>query len=192
MTKTRLEAFSDGVIAIIITIMVLELKIPHTDQLEQLTSLLPVFLSYLLSFVFIGIYWGNHHHLVHVVKKVTPGIIWANLNLLFWLSLIPFVTGWMGENGFSTQPVALYGTVLVLAAIAYFILQQTIIRGHAFSAPMTEAMNKQKIKGMISLAGYVSSVPLAFVHAGISAGIFIAVAIIWLIPDRNIERALEE
>ncbi len=192
MTKTRLEAFSDGVIAIIITIMVLEMKIPHTDKLEHLLSLLPVFLSYLLSFVFIGIYWGNHHHLIHVVKKVTPGIIWANLNLLFWLSLIPFVTGWMGENGFSTQPVALYGVVLVFAAIAYFILQQTIISGHTFSAKMTEAMNKQKIKGMISLAGYMASVPLAFIHAGISAGIFIAIAILWLIPDRNIERALEE
>ena len=189
MNKNRLEAFSDGVIAIIITIMVLEIKIPHTTNLNALLELGPVFLSYALSFVYIGIYWGNHHHLLHVVKKVSSGIMWSNLFLLFWLSLLPFATGWMGENHFAPFTVAVYAVLLNMCAIAYTILQLTIVSCHEFSPRMKNAMKKQTYKGLLSLAGYTAAFGFSFINPIVSEVLFVAVAIMWLIPDKNIERA---
>lgn len=189
MGKTRLEAFSDGVLAIIITIMVLEMKAPHGADLAALTPLLPVFLSYVLSFVYIGIYWNNHHHLLHSVKEVSGGILWANLYLLFWLSLIPFATDWMGENQFGAAPAALYGFVLLMAAIAYSQLQRRIIRKHGRESPLASAVGND-LKGKISIAFYVVAIPTAFVSSWIAGGFFVTVALMWLVPDRRIERML--
>jgi uncharacterized membrane protein len=186
MNKTRLEAFSDGVLAIIITIMVLELKIPHGTDLAALKPLLPVFLSYVLSFIYIGIYWNNHHHLLHATKQINGKILWANLHLLFWLSLVPFATGWMGENHFAPLPTALYGVVLLGAAIAYELLQNLIIKYHGSGYVLAEAVGKDW-KGKISLAFYIAGIPLAFVNQWIADVFYIAVAAIWLIPDRRIE-----
>jgi TMEM175 potassium channel family protein len=189
MGKGRLEAFSDGVIAIIITIMVLELRPPHGYDLKVLAPLTPKFLSYVLSFVFIGIYWNNHHHMLHVTERVNGAILWANLHLLFWLSLIPFVTGWMGENNFAPAPTALYGVVLLAAAIAYRILQRVIIAEHGESSLLATAISGD-LKGKLSLLLYAIAIPTAFLHQWISGGIYVLTALIWLIPDRRIERAL--
>lgn len=189
MTKNRLEAFSDGVIAIIITIMVLELRPPHEATLEAMLPLLPVFLSYVLSFVFLGIYWNNHHHLFQAVKHVNGNVLWANLHLLFWLSLIPFTTSWMGETNFDTVPVAIYGGVLLLAAIAYTILARLLISIHGSDSVLGKAFENNP-KGNLSLVSYASAIPLAFVHPLISCALYVFVALIWLIPDRRIERNL--
>lgn len=190
MNKTRLEAFSDAVIAIIMTIMVLELKIPHADTLASLAPLLPVFLSYILSFIYLGIYWNNHHHMLQATRKVNGKILWANLHLLFWLSLIPFVTGWMGENHFSPLPTAVYGVVLLSSAIAYTILQNTIVKYHrGHDSTLAEAVGRD-IKGKASLVMYLAAIPLAFVNQWISDVLYIAVAILWLIPDPRIERVI--
>ena len=190
MTKSRMEAFSDGVLAIIITIMVLEMKVPHGTDFAHLTPLLPVFLSYVLSFVFLGIYWNNHHHLLQAVKKVNGSILWANLHLLFWLSLTPFVTGWMGENNFAALPVALYGTVLFSAAIAYYILVRTLISHHGKDSTIAVAVGND-FKGKISVVIYAIAIPLAFVYSLLACGLYVFVAVIWLIPDRRIEEVLK-
>lgn len=190
MGKTRLEAFSDGVIAIIITIMVLELKVPHSAELSALWELSPVFLSYVLSFANIGIYWNNHHHLLHAIKRVSAGILWANLHLLFWLSLLPFTTGWMGENHFATWPVALYGANLLAAAIAYTILVIAIIKTHGKESDIAKAIGSD-FKGEVSLAAYVVAVAMAFYYPWISGALYIAVALMWFVPDRRIERMLK-
>ena len=192
MTKSRLEAFSDGVIAIIITIMVLELKIPHESDLAALAGLLPVFVSYILSFVFVGIYWGNHHHLLHTLHQVNSKIIWANMSLLFALSLIPFSTGWMGENHFDNLPVAVYAINLLLCAITYFILQTSIMSAHSHSTKLIEALKKQEKKGIFSLVVYTISIPCAFFYPIISALLIVFISVIWIIPDPNIEQALRE
>jgi uncharacterized membrane protein len=189
MDSGRLEAFSDGVLAIIITIMVLEMKVPHGTSLADLWPLLPVFLSYVLSFVYLGIYWNNHHHMLHVTERVNGAILWANLHLLFWLSLIPFVTGWMGENNFAPAPTALYGVVLLAAAIAYRILQRVIIAEQGESSLLATAIGGD-LKGKLSLFLYATAIPAAFLHQWISGGIYVFVALIWLIPDRRIARAL--
>jgi uncharacterized membrane protein len=190
MDKGRLEAFSDGVIAIIITIMVLEIKVPHdAARLDALRPLIPVFLSYVLSFIFLGIYWNNHHHLLQAVRQVNGRILWANQHLLFWLSLIPFATGWMGENNFATWPVALYGIVLLFAAIAYTILTRTLIQHHGKDSPLAIAVGRD-VKGKISLAAYAAAIALAFVNSWFACALFVLVAVIWLIPDRRIERTL--
>ena len=189
MGKSRLEAFSDGVLAIIITIMVLELKVPHGENLEALLPLLPVFLSYVLSFVYLGIYWNNHHHMLHALQKVSGPMLWANLHLLFWLSLVPFVTGWMGENHFAAAPTALYGAILLLAAIAYWVLQQTIIAAQGSDSVLKSAVGRD-LKGKISPLLYIVAIPLAFVSQWIAGGIYVLVALIWLVPDRRIEQAL--
>ena len=189
MGKSRLEAFSDGVIAIIITIMVLELKVPHGAELADLKQLGPIFLSYVLSFANVGIYWNNHHHLLHAVKKVSGGILWANLHLLFWLSLIPFTTGWMGENHFANLPIALYGVNLLACALAYTILAQAIIAFHGPQSELATAMGKDW-KGKVSLLAYVAAIGLAFVSPWISGALYLGVALMWLIPDRRIERRL--
>jgi uncharacterized membrane protein len=191
MDRGRLEAFSDGVLAIIITIMVLELKVPHGADLGALGPLLPVFLSYVLSFIFIGIYWSNHHHLLHAVQHVDGRILWANLHLLFWLSLIPFVTGWMGENHFAAWPVALYGTVLLSAAIAYFILTRVLVSYHGRDSALAKAVGKD-FKGKVSMVCYAVAIPLAFVNAWLACGLYVLVVVMWLIPDRRIERELTE
>ena len=197
MEKNRLESFSDGVLAIIITIMVLELHVPHpTEQrphpseLADLKPLLPVFLTYVLSFIYLGIYWNNHHHLLKAAHRVNAVIMWANLHLLFWLSLFPFVTGWMGENHFTTAPTALYGAVMLLAAIAYFILQRAIIAQHGRDSRLAAAIGRD-VKGKLSLALYATSVAAAFFRPWISCGLYVLVALLWLVPDRRIERALE-
>ena len=190
MNKTRLEAFSDGVMAIIITIMVLEMKIPHSSHFEDLIPLIPVFISYLLSFWYIGIYWGNHHHLLHIVKHVSSGIMLANLNLLFWLSLIPFATGWMGENYFEPPTVAVYALLMNLCGVSYTILQHIIVKCHVLDEAMQGAMIKQKRKGIISIAVYTMAIPAAFLHPAISGTLFVLVALMWLVPDKNIERVL--
>ena len=189
MTKGRLEAFSDGVLAIIITIMVLELKTPHEPSLEALRPLVPVFLSYVLSFVFLGIYWNNHHHLFQAVRHVNGRILWANLHLLFWLSLIPFVTGWMGETGFASMPVAAYGVVLLLAGVAYFILTQVLIAHHGKDSAIVKAVGHD-YKGQVSLGMYLLAIPFAFIAPWISGLLYVLVAVMWLIPDRRIERTL--
>jgi uncharacterized membrane protein len=189
ITKSRLEAFSDGVLAIIITIMVLELRIPHGADLAALAPLASVFLCYVLSFVYVGIYWNNHHHLLHAARGVNAGIMWANMHLLFWLSLLPFVTGWAGESGFAPVPSALYGLVLLLAAVAYYILQLAIVRTHGPSSALAAALGSD-IKGKMSPVLYLVAIPLAFVHTGLSNTIYVLVALMWLVPDRRIERAL--
>jgi len=189
MGTNRLEAFSDGVLAIIITIMVLEMKIPHGDTLSALTPLLPVFLSYVLSFVYLGIYWNNHHHMLHVTEQVSGGVLWANLHLLFWLSLIPFVTGWMGENHFAAAPTAIYGVVLLMAAIAYWNLQRRIIGSQGDGSVLAAAVGAD-IKGKLSPVLYAVGIPAAFFSQWIAGGLYVLVALIWLVPDRRIERAL--
>ena len=191
MGTGRLEAFSDGVIAIIITIMVLELKVPHGAGLDVLSPLIPVFISYVLSFVFIGIYWNNHHHMLHAVGKVNGRILWANLHLLFWLSLVPFVTGWMGENHFAALPVALYGAVLLMAGVAYFVLARALAAHHGKDSKLAMALGKDT-KGKASLAIYAAAVPLSFVNPWIAFSMYIVVAILWFIPDRRIERVISE
>jgi len=189
MGKGRLEAFSDGVIAIIITIMVLELKVPHGDSLEAVLPLMPVLLSYVLSFIYVGIYWNNHHHLLHAAHKISGGVLWANLHLLFWLSLVPFVTGWMGENHFTTLPVAAYGLVLLMSGIAYAILARTLVAHHGDNAALAEAIGTDT-KGKLSVLLYALGIGLSFVSAWLGFGVYCAVAIMWLVPDRRIERQL--
>jgi len=189
MNKGRLEAFSDGVIAIIITIMVLELKVPHGDSLDALVPLWPVFLSYTLSFVNLGIYWNNHHHMLHATRQISGNVLWANLHLLFWLSLVPFVTGWMGENEFAPVPTAIYGAVLLMAAVAYWILLQTILQAEGPDSLLRTAVGSDW-KGKLSPILYVVAIPLAFVHEAIAGALYVAVALLWLIPDRRIERVL--
>ena len=190
MNKTRLEAFSDAVIAIILTIMVLELKIPHGADFDALKPLLPVFLSYVLSFVYLGLYWNNHHHMLQATRKVNGKVLWANLHLLFWLSLVPFVTGWMGENHFAPLPTAIYGCVLLLAAVSYTILQAFIVHHEKGENDLLAEAVGNDFKGKLSLALYAAAIPLAFVHQWISHAIYVAVAIIWLVPDRRIERKI--
>ena len=189
MSKGRLEAFSDGVIAIIITIMVLELKVPHGVTLAALRPLLPIFLSYVMSYLYIAIYWNNHHHLFQAIKRVNGRILWANLHLLFWLSLIPFVTDWMGENEFPAWPVALYGVVLLANALAFTLLVYTLIAEHGKDSLLATALGRD-YKSKISLVGYAVAIPLAFVSQWLSCALYVAVAILWLIPDRRIEREL--
>jgi uncharacterized membrane protein len=189
MNKNRLEAFSDGVIAIIITIMVLELQVPHGENLAALAPLLPVFLSYILSFVYVGIYWNNHHHMLQTTHRVTGPMLWANLHLLFWLSLFPFATGWMGENHFAPLPSALYGVVLLMAAIAYFILQHMIIVSQGPDSLLKKAIGRDW-KGKISPILYAVALPLAAWSQWLAIAIYVLVALIWLVPDRRIERAL--
>jgi len=191
MRTTRLEAFSDGVIAILITIMVLEMKVPHGVELSVLLPLFPVFLSYVLSFIYVGIYWNNHHHMLHTCRKVTGGILWANLHLLFWLSLIPFATGWVGENHFTASPTALYGFVLLMSAIAYFILQQVIIASQGPDSVLKKAVGKDW-KGKISPVIYFSAIVIAYVEPWVSMACYVIAALIWFIPDRRIEHVLHE
>jgi uncharacterized membrane protein len=190
MPTTRLEAFSDGVIAILITIMVLELKVPHGTDLSALTPVLPVFLTYVLSYLYLGIYWSNHHHLLHATQRVSGGVLWANLHLLFWLSLIPFVTGWMGENHFAEWPTAIYGFVLLCSAIAYVGLQAVIIAHEGPGSALAAAVGSDR-KGRISAVLYAVAIPLAFVNQWISDGVYVFVALMWLVPDRRIESRLE-
>ncbi len=189
MGKSRLEAFSDGVIAIIITIMVLELKIPHGEGVDVLIPLVPVFFSYVLSFIYLGIYWNNHHHMLHTLRTVTGPMLWANLHLLFWLSLIPFATGWMGENHFAALPSALYGVVLFMAAVAYFILQRLIIASQGHDSILKKAV-ADDWKGKLSPLIYATAVVLAFWVEWFSLALYVLVAIIWLVPDRRIEKVL--
>ena len=189
MGKGRLEAFSDGVIAIIITIMVLEMKVPHGSGLEDLRPLLPVFLSYVLSFVYVGIYWNNHHHMLHACNAVTGAVLWANLHLLFWLSLFPFTTGWMGENHFTALPTVLYGLVLLMAAIAYYLLQQAIIRAQGRDSILKKAVGRDW-KGKLSPVLYLVAIVATLRSAWIAQAVFVAAALIWLIPDRRIENVL--
>lgn len=191
MNSNRLEAFSDGVLAIIITIMVLELKVPHGTDWNDLAPLLPVFLSYILSFIYIGIYWNNHHHMMHAVEKVSGGILWANLHLLFWLSLIPFVTGWVGENHFSELPMALYGAVLLMAALAYFILQNRILAVQGKDSLLAKALGKD-LKGKTSPIIYIIAIIASFYSTWIAGLLYILVALIWLIPDKRIEIIFKE
>ena len=189
MTKSRVEAFSDGVIAIIITIMVLELKVPHDVNFAALRPVAAVFLSYVLSFVFLGIYWSNHHHLLQAVEHVSGPVLWANLHLLFWLSLIPFVTGWAGENHFAPLPTAMYGVVLMLAAIAYFILTRALLSIHTRDSVLATALGAD-FKGKISLVIYLIAIPLAFVKSWLAWFVYVLVAIMWLVPDRRIEKTI--
>jgi uncharacterized membrane protein len=191
MHKGRLEAFSDGVIAIIITIMVLELRVPQSGSPGALAPLLPVFLSYILSFVYVGIYWNNHHHMLHATTRVTGGILWANLHLLFWLSLFPFATGWMGENQFSRAPAVLYGCVLLMAALAYLILQQRIIASQGPESLLKRAVGGDW-KGKLSPALYIAGIALTFRSAHLAQAIYAVVALIWLVPDRRIEHVLRQ
>ena len=189
MTKGRLEAFSDGVIAIVITIMVLEMKVPHGDGLEELGPLLPVFLSYVLSFFYVGIYWNNHHHMLHACTSVTGAMLWANLHLLFWLSLFPFTTGWMGENHFTAVPTALYGVVLLMAAIAYYLLQLAIIRAQGQASILKKAIGRDW-KGKLSPVLYIVAIVATLRSSWIARAILVIAALIWLIPDRRIEKRL--
>src|SRR5215475_8610337 len=191
MGKGRLEAFSDGVIAIIITIMVLEMKVPHGESLEALLPLLPVFLSYVLSFVYVGIYWNNHHHMLHACRKISGSVLWANLHLLFWLSLFPFATGWMGENHFSSIPSALYGVVLVMAAVAYWVLQQTLIAAEGPASVLKSAVGGDW-KGKLSPLVYLLAIASTFWVQWLAQALYVLVALIWLIPDRRIEHALQK
>jgi uncharacterized membrane protein len=189
--KGRLEAFSDGVIAIILTIMVLELRVPHGAELAVLRPLFPVFVSYVLSFVYIGIYWNNHHHMLHAAGRVSGGILWANLHLLFWLSLVPFVTGWMGENRFAALPVALYGFVLLMAGIAYFLLARALAAHHGKDSKLAIAIGKDT-KGKASVAVYAVAIPLSFLNPWIAFVLYVVVAVAWFVPDRRFERVLAE
>lgn len=189
MGKGRLEAFSDGVLAIIITIMVLEMKAPHSADVAALRPLIPVFLSYVLSFTFVGIYWNNHHHLLQAVRQVNGRILWANLHLLFWLSLVPFVTAWTGENNFAAMPVALYGVVMLLAGVAYFILTRVLVAHHAKDSALAKAVGRD-FKGKASVVIYAAAIPLSFINSWIAWAAYVLVAIMWLIPDRRIEKAL--
>ena len=191
MTTNRMEAFSDGVIAIIITIMVLELRVPHEAGLAALGPLVPVLLSYVLSFIYLGIYWNNHHHLLHAVDHVNGRILWANLHLLFWLSLVPFVTAWMGENHFARLPVAIYGVVLLAASVAYYILTRALIALHGRTSKLSIAVGKD-FKGQVSTAIYAVGIPLTLLRWWLGFGLYVLVAIIWLAPDRRIERTLVE
>lgn len=189
MGKGRLEAFSDGVLAIIITIMVLELKVPHGEDLAALKPLIPAFLSYVLSFIYIGIYWNNHHHMLHATPSVNGAILWANLHLLFWLSLVPAATDWMGENHFAPAPTALYGVPLLMAAFAYWLLQRTIVARHGRDSLLATALGGD-LKGKLSPILYLVAIPAAFVRPWIAGALYVLVALIWLIPDRRIEKAL--
>ena len=191
MRPERLSGFSDGVIAIIITIMVLELKVPHGGDLEALKSSLPVFLSYVLSFLYVAIYWNNHHHLLHTCKRVNGAILWANTHLLFWLSLIPFATAWLGENHVAALPTALYGVALLMPAIAYYLLQTAIVRVNGADSSLAQALGAD-LKGKISPLIYIAGIALAFVNPWFSIALYVLVALIWLIPDRRIERAIAE
>ena len=191
MNSTRLEAFSDAVIAILMTIMVLELKIPHGTDLDSLAPMLPIFLTYVLSFIYLAIYWNNHHHMLQATKSVNGKVLWANMHLLFWLSLVPFVTGWMGENHFAPLPTAIYGGVLLCAAIAYTILQTTIVRHHrGENALLADAIGND-FKGKFSIALYIVAIVGAFVHQSISHALYVTVALMWLVPDRRIEKKIE-
>jgi uncharacterized membrane protein len=189
MSKNRMEAFSDGVFAVIITIMVLEMRAPHGTDLSSLRPLVPVFLSYVLRFIFLGIYWSNHHHLLQVVEHVNGPVLWANLHLLFWLSLIPFVTNWMGENYLASWPVALYGAVLLFAAIAYFILSKALISLHGSDSVLATALGRD-FKGKISIVICLAALPLAFVNTWLSCAFYVLIAVMWLVPDRRIEKNL--
>lgn len=191
MSRSRMEAFSDAVIAIIITVMVLEMRAPHGATLNALRLMLPVFLSYVLSFLYLAIYWNNHHHMLHATQRVTGAILWANLHLLFWLSLIPFTTGWMGENSFAPGPTALYGMVLLMAAIAYRILQGAIIRSQGSDSLLARAVGRD-LKGKLSPACYAAAVASAFLSPWIAGSLYVLVALMWLIPDRRIERVICE
>ncbi len=200
MSKGRLEAFSDGVLAIIITIMVLEMKVPHGAgeggheagvTLSDLKPVLPVFLSYVLSFVYVGIYWNNHHHMLHATKRVTGGVMWANLHLLFWLSLLPFATGWMGENQFAAAPSAVYGAVLLMSGLAFVVMQQSIVRVEGSESVLARAIRRD-VKGKLSLVVYAAAIPLAFVSVWASGALYVLVALMWVVPDRRIEREMEE
>ena len=190
MGADRLRAFTDGVLAIIVTIMVLEIRVPHDAALASLRPLVPVLLSYALSFVYLVIYWNNHHHLLHVTRRVTGGILWANAHLLFWLSLVPFVTAWMGENHFTSVPTALYGVVLLMAAIAYNILERAILAVEGPDSVLATAVGVD-LKGMLSPIAYVAAIALAFVAPWLSGALYVAVALVWLVPDRRIERAVQ-
>jgi uncharacterized membrane protein len=191
MSKTRMEAFSDGVIAILITIMVLELRIPHSSSLSSLRPLAPNFFSYVLSFVFLGIYWSNHHHLLQAVVHVDGLVLWANLHLLFWLSLVPFGAGWMGENDFASWPVALYGTILLLAAIAYFLLTRALIALHGRGSVLASAVGRD-FKGVASMVVYLAAIPLSLLNGWIGFSLYVVVAAMWLIPDRRIAKTLAQ
>jgi len=191
MSKGRLEAFSDGVIAILITIMVLEFKVPHGTDAAALRPLLPVFLTYVLSFVFLGIYWNNHHHMLHAAHRITGKVLWPNLHLLFWLSLVPFVTRWMGENHFAPLPTAVYGAVLLMCGVAFLILQRVLVAQQPPGSPLATALGRDA-KGKLSLALYAGAIPIAFVNQWISDAIYVAVALIWLVPDRRIESIFSE
>lgn len=189
MTKNRLEAFSDGVLAIAITIMVLEMKVPHGATLDALRPIAPVFLSYVMSFVFLGIYWHNHHHLLHAVKVVNGKVLWANTHLLFWLSLTPFVTGWMGENHFAPLPVAIYGVVMLMSGVAYYLLVRALLGNHGRDSALARAIGEDR-KGMLSLVLYAVAIPLALIAPLASCGLYALVSVIWLVPDRRIEHTL--
>jgi uncharacterized membrane protein len=189
MNKARLEAFSDGVLAIILTIMVLELHVPHGQDLAALRPVVPVFLCYVVSFIYIGIYWNNHHHMLHAARHVTGGVLWANLHLLFWLSLLPFVTGWMGENDYGTVPTALYGAVLLMAGVAYWILERALIVCEGEESVLGKAVGND-MKGKLSVVCYAAAIPLAFWNRSVAQAIYVLVALMWLVPDRRIERVL--
>lgn len=189
MNKNRLEAFSDGVIAIIITIMVLEMKIPHNDKVQSLIPLVPVFISYILSFIYLGIYWNNHHHLLQASETINGRVMWANMHLLFWLSLIPFVTGWMGENHFTKWPVIYYGFVLFMSAVAYTILAKALVKHHGKNSMLSKAIRKD-VKGKISILLYLTAIFTALINPWVSLTIYFIVAIIWLVPDKRIEKRL--
>lgn len=191
MSSARLEAFSDGVLAIIITIMVLEMKAPHGDDLHALKPLVPVFISYIISFIYVGIYWNNHHHMMAVVEHVNGKVLWANIHLLFWLSLVPFATGWMGENNFTLWPVVLYGVLLTMAAVAYYILAQALVQLHGKNSIIGKAIGKDR-KGVISLFIYISGIALCGINPKLSLGLYALVAAIWLIPDKRIEKKIIE
>ena len=190
MNKTRLEAFSDAVIAIIMTIMVLELKIPHGTDIDALMPLAWIFVAYVLSFIYLGIYWNNHHHMLQATRKVNGKVLWANMHLLFWLSLVPFVTGWMGENHFAPVPTSVYGVVLLMCAVSYTILQTTIVRHDKHENDLLAEAIGGDLKGKVSMICYIAAIPLAFVHQAIAGILYAAVAMVWLIPDRRIERKI--
>lgn len=192
MTKTRLEAFSDAVIAIIMTIMVLELKVPHDTSWDALQELWPVFISYVFSFLMLGIYWGNHHHLVHTIKNVSGGIMWANLNLLFWLSLMPFATAWVGENHFERNAIVVYALLASLCGVAYYMLLTVIKKCNPGNEALQEVLKKQTKKGMLSNAINILAIPAAFIHPALTGALLLFIYIIWLVPDKNIEKAVQE